>query len=541
MKQFFDKYHIQILLTGICIVYFCNLFIDIMDVDAAQYASIALEMLRSGSYLQVFHRGADYLDKPPLLFWLSALSFKIFGISNWSYKLPAVLSLAASVYAVYRFTKLWYTPKVAKTAAVILASTQAYFLMTNDVRTDGILTAFVILCSWQISSYLKFKDWKSLILAAIFLGFALLSKGPIAAIVLVLAFLPHLILKKESTKTIDPKWLIFIGIVLLLLCPMLYGLYMQFDLHPEKLVYGLQGPSGIKFFFWTQSFGRITGDIYWSNNTGIFYFLQTILWDLQPWVLLFFAAFVVFIVRFFDAKEYVSFFGFLLPFLALSTSHYKLPHYIFVLFPFAAVLTANFIVNLKNTRTFSIIQFILMHLYFALGALSMYYFFPEKLLTLMVIHILLYFIFVWSFWKTEHKILIPSAIAAIGLGLVMSLSFYPSLLSYQSRSVLGKYIDNQKIAQNQFYTFGQISFALDFYARRTVPELEYANLEELPSEFMVFTSEENLKILDEKTDFKYSILKKFEDFPVSQLHINFLKPEKRKSKLRYMYLVKVRS
>ena len=53
------------------------IFIDIMEIDAAQYASISQEMLQTGDYLQVHHRHADYLDKPPLLFWLTSFSFKL--------------------------------------------------------------------------------------------------------------------------------------------------------------------------------------------------------------------------------------------------------------------------------------------------------------------------------------------------------------------------------------------------------------------------------------------------------------------------------
>ena len=47
------------------------MFVDIMEVDAGQYASMSLEMLKSGDYLHLVDRGQDYLDKPPLIFWMS--------------------------------------------------------------------------------------------------------------------------------------------------------------------------------------------------------------------------------------------------------------------------------------------------------------------------------------------------------------------------------------------------------------------------------------------------------------------------------------
>ena len=78
-----------------------------MNIDAAQYASISFEMALTNSYLEVKEFGNDYLDKPPLLFWLSSLSIKLFGATNFAYKLPSFLFLLASLYAVYKFTLLF--------------------------------------------------------------------------------------------------------------------------------------------------------------------------------------------------------------------------------------------------------------------------------------------------------------------------------------------------------------------------------------------------------------------------------------------------
>ncbi len=46
-----------------------------------------MEMVQSGSYLEVMERGKDYLDKPPFLFWVSSLSYRLFGFTNFAYKL----------------------------------------------------------------------------------------------------------------------------------------------------------------------------------------------------------------------------------------------------------------------------------------------------------------------------------------------------------------------------------------------------------------------------------------------------------------------
>ena len=87
-----------ILLT---VLYCSAIRIDTMDVDASQYAEISREMAISGDYLHVYDRGMDYLDKPPFLFWVSAISMKAFGVNNFGYKLPSILFALWALYGLH--------------------------------------------------------------------------------------------------------------------------------------------------------------------------------------------------------------------------------------------------------------------------------------------------------------------------------------------------------------------------------------------------------------------------------------------------------
>jgi 4-amino-4-deoxy-L-arabinose transferase-like glycosyltransferase len=75
----------------ISLLYFAAIGVDTMDVDASQYASMSREMKESGSYLEIYEQGNDYLDKPPFLFWINALSMRIFGENNFAFKFPSIL------------------------------------------------------------------------------------------------------------------------------------------------------------------------------------------------------------------------------------------------------------------------------------------------------------------------------------------------------------------------------------------------------------------------------------------------------------------
>ncbi|UBM59113.1 glycosyltransferase family 39 protein [Marinilongibacter aquaticus] len=531
-----EEKRLYIALLAIFIVYICFMFIDVMDADAAQYAFMGLEMLQNKSYLQVFLRGTDYLDKPPLIFWMGTLSYSLFGVSNFAYKLPAVLFLITAIYSTFKFGSLWYNKRAGLFAALILASSQAFFLMSNDVRTDGYLTGSVALAMWQISLYLKKGHWKNILFASFALALGMMSKGPITLIIAASAIGGHLLFKQQWKKIFDYKWLLMLLAILVFLLPMCYGLYTQFDLHPEKFVYGLDGPSGLRFFFWTQSFGRITGEIYWANDTSFFFFFHTILWDFQPWISIFVVALVLRVFYFVSGKkksqELITLFGFVLPFIALSLSHYKLPHYIFVLLPFASIITADYLCSIQKTRFWTVFQFVLMHLYFALAGLCLFYFFPEKNLVILAIFILGFILFWWVFLKEKPgtlKLVLPSLIAAISLGAVMALSFYPNLLKYQSRGTAGRII--RQYPESEAHNLGVESYALDYYSRKFVSPVDTAMIDTYPDGTLIFTTKKGAEWLGQHAETQFETLHVFDDYKVSMLNINFLRPEKREGKV----------
>jgi hypothetical protein len=167
------------------------------------------------------------------------------------------------------------------------------------------------------------------------------------------AFGTHFILQRNWTAFL--KWEYLVGVAIIMICvfPMCWGLYQQFDLHPEKLIDGKHQVSGLRFFFWTQSFGRITGESSWNNGANIFFLLQNMAWSFLPWILFFLIGFFKEMATLVKQKfkistqqEAITIGGFLLSYLSLGMSKYQLPHYIFVAFPFAAIITAKYLTAL---------------------------------------------------------------------------------------------------------------------------------------------------------------------------------------------------
>jgi 4-amino-4-deoxy-L-arabinose transferase-like glycosyltransferase len=164
----------------IAVLYFSAVRVDLMDIDATQYAEISREMAQSGDYLHIYDRGNNYLDKPPFLFWISAASISIFGATNFGFKFPSLLLALLAIYATYRLTKILYEEHTARVAALILATSQGMFLMTQDVRCDLALMSLVITSIWLIKEAEIKRRWWNVLGGTAAIACGMMTKGPIA-------------------------------------------------------------------------------------------------------------------------------------------------------------------------------------------------------------------------------------------------------------------------------------------------------------------------------------------------------------------------
>jgi len=546
---------------GLLAVLVRGLFIEVMDVDAAQYASIAMEMGQRNSWLQVLHRGGDYLDKPPLLFWASAASMRLFGLHTWAYKLPSLLGALAGVYAIYRFSKLFYTEQTARHAAFMLASSVGWLVICNDVRTDTLLLGMTTCAIWQLAEYVQFSRIKNLLLAALFVGLAMLAKGPIGLVMPAFAIGAHLLLRRDWRHLFQWPWLLGLGVVAVVLAPMSWGLYQQFDLHPEKVVNDRSGVSGLWFFFWEQSFGRITGGNAWKNDTTSLYFLHVYWWAFLPWPWLLSGALwqrlrEVVGQKFYlpNADEAYSLGGFLLTFVALSQSQYKLPHYIFITLPWAAVLVARWLnrpvmaENGATQRRWVVGQYCMLAVLALASFLLAGFVFPtwNPLIWLPILSIFGWLglrIFKNPFPENLADVLIQrSILALIGAVFVLNFHFYPHLLPFQSTSTVAQWAKQNGIPANHLVAYHRHGHALDFYSGQILPcwdtPDEVRNKVKSSGPLWVYTDKYGYNQLD-RAGLRYSLVAAFPHFQVTLLKVEFLNPATRPQTLDEIFLLKI--
>ena len=549
-----NKTSIAVLFALICAVYFVALGVDTMDVDSSQYAAMSREMKESGSYLQVYEQGKDYLDKPPFLFWASALSMNVFGENNFGFKFPSILFAIFAVLATFRFARLFYDRTFALLAAAVLATCQAVFLITNDVRTDTILMSWVILAMWQLAEWYHSKKLLPFLLGAAAIGAGMVTKGPIALFVPIFAFGSHFVLKREWKQLLQPVYLLGLVVIAVVLIPMSIGLYQQFDLHPEKTVNGLKNVSGLKFFYWTQSFGRITGENVWNNNAPFSFLFENLLWGMLPWTLFFVAGLVRELVkivynRFTVARneEFLTTGGFVLSYCSLGISKYQLPHYIYVVLPFIAIITAKMMYSLFWEKklnwlrlTIVPIQWLVITVLLAAPFLILLFAFPAaSAWPWIVAAVSVIAAAALLFNKNINRKLIAVSLSAIiVLNIFLSSWFYPSLLNYQAGNNAGRFVTEQNIPKDKFflYKFTGNGTSLHFYSKRIVKSLN--DLNNVNSGMYLLTMEEGLRDLAER-NIHFEVAQEGLDYHVTALTGKFLNKDTRDAQCKKYYMVKL--
>lgn len=538
----------------IAAVYFCAVGVDVMDADASQYAAMSREMKASGSYLHVYEQGKDYLDKPPFLFWISSLSMKIFGENNFAFKLPSILFALLSIFATWRFTKLFYDQTAALLAAIVLASCQAVFLITNDVRTDTILMSWVMIAIWQLAEWLQSKKTIHFIAGSAAIGFGMVTKGPIALFVPIFAFGSHFIVQRKFSYLFKPVYLVALVVIALILLPMSIGLYQQFDLHPEKTVNGLQNVSGLKFFYWTQSFGRITGENVWNNHAPFSFLFENLLWGMLPWTLFFVSGLLDDIIQFIrkrfiisQKEEFITTGGFIITYCSLGISKYQLPHYIYVVLPLIAIISAKMIYKLFWQQQLKWLKSILIPVQILVAivlcvapVLILLYAFPSQSVLPWLIPVITIasVLFLLLSKEIKQKLIAVSLALIIGLNLFLSLWFYPNVLQYQAGSVAGRYITEKQVPADKFYLYkeGDVGESIHFYSRRIVKKVDSAQVL-LPGTYLL-TSEEGLGELRKQNN-SFEIEKQGVNYHVTLLTKTFLNKNSRDVNGEKYFIVKM--
>lgn len=152
----------------------------ILDPSDGLYAEGAREMVEGGNYLLPQVNYAPFFEKPILIYWLIAASYKLFGISEFAARLPSALSAMATIASTYILLRKLTSRSIAAMSAAIMSSGVLFVVIGHVALTDMTLTFFMTTALLCLLLALENGGVTYLILAYSSLGLALLLKGPVA-------------------------------------------------------------------------------------------------------------------------------------------------------------------------------------------------------------------------------------------------------------------------------------------------------------------------------------------------------------------------
>ena len=163
------------------VIFFCRLGVPgLMDPDEGRYAEIAREILVLKDWLIPHLNLLPYLEKPPLVYWLTALSFKVLGSNELAARLPSAVSALGGLLLAYALGRTLWGPAAAFVSATVLATCCGYVVLGRILTIDmtfSLLLNLAIALGYLALSRERPRLWPW---AYGVLGLAVLAKGPVA-------------------------------------------------------------------------------------------------------------------------------------------------------------------------------------------------------------------------------------------------------------------------------------------------------------------------------------------------------------------------
>ena len=330
------------LLCLLCLVIvFCSLGkAALFEPDEGRNAEKARQILLLGDWVTPYENFLPTLDKPMFFYWLVAISFKLFGLSEWSARLPSALAALGCVILVYRFARNHWGMWEALWSALILVTSLEFFLLSRFVIFDMTLTFFVTLGLFSFYAASEAENPRNRKMHCLVMyaatAFGTLVKGPIAAAVpgMVIFFYLFLTRKWFLLRRLN----IFSGVIVYFMIIAPWYAWVE-----------ARNPGYLRYFLWEEHVVRYLTP-HFGRSKGWYYYILVLAGGFLPWTF-----FIPLSVKNFWQQKSINANLFLalwiiLPFAFFSASNSKLPHYILPIYPPLALLTGQALVKFVRGR-----------------------------------------------------------------------------------------------------------------------------------------------------------------------------------------------
>jgi 4-amino-4-deoxy-L-arabinose transferase-like glycosyltransferase len=303
----------------------------LMDPDEGRYAEIPREMVESGDYVTPHLDYAKFFFKPPLLYWMNAVSFNVFGESELTARLPSALCGLLIILFTYCFGRHIFGRRGAFLSALILGTSGGFFVCARLVLVDTPLTLCMMgtLYSFMIASR-KDEKHRGFYFHAFyaFMALTVLAKGLIGVFLPAMIILFYMLLTKRWSLIKEMRLLSGVPLFLIIAAPWF-------------ILVSIRNPEFFRFFFIREHFERYLSTVH-GRHEPMWFLIPIFFGMMFPWTC-FFPAVVLRLwherksenadIRLFLLLWVICIFVF------FSSSESILVTYILPIFPPAAVLT----------------------------------------------------------------------------------------------------------------------------------------------------------------------------------------------------------
>lgn len=242
------------------------------ETSEARYAEISREMVVTNDFIHPQLLGIFHYHKPPVTYWITAFGYSIFGINEFGARFFLQISVLLQILLVFCVSKLIYNDKkIAILSAVVYATLPIVLISSRNLTTDAFLTTFIISAIFFWLRFVKQRKGYNLYLFYISIGLAMLTKGPVALIFVIVFMLFY-----YRLKDIRFKFSIH-HIFGVLICISISSSWYLFVIS--------ENPTLLDYFISDQLVERIIAQSF-NRAKPFWFYIPVILGLLAPWVIL---------------------------------------------------------------------------------------------------------------------------------------------------------------------------------------------------------------------------------------------------------------
>jgi 4-amino-4-deoxy-L-arabinose transferase-like glycosyltransferase len=478
---------------------------SLKEPDEGRYAEIPREMNELHDYVVPHLNYVRYFEKPPLLYWTTATSFKLFGTNEWAFRFPNALCAFLCVIFLYFFIRRWFNEQMAFLSSVVLITSFSFFAMARIVTTDMLFTFCLFLSLLFFCGCYREKKSFFIYLFYVAIAAATLAKGPVALVLIGGTILIFLFTEHNFRFITEMKILKGLAIYLIITLPWIIAI----SLREKEFLY---------FFFMDQHILRFLTSKH-KRSGPIYYFLPVLFGGMFPWSIFIPKA----VVGVWKNKELrLMLIWTFVVFVFFSISGSKLPPYILPLFPSMATILGYLFYEKRQSQANKWIEipiYILIFLVFGVVALSSHISplstyiqdmsgdAPASITRDLLVFSLWVSLssFAMAFFLlfrrfTTHAcivVLLSSFSLAVMLGILFNLDVVDELKTAKDVAVM---INRQKAQADYIISYSSYDQTIPFYIRRGVTVASYMGELEMGSKYedakKIFIGEETfLKLL----------------------------------------------